>query len=157
MHETTALGPMLGHCGHLGRERMEARLSQSGSDITPVQTHVLLYLHRYGGQALQCEVTQHLKVKPSTANGVLDRMEEKGLVERSVSMQEARRRLIEECNMFNRVASLIARHQAEYGDEHKPGKRYVLKGRHRLRLNPLNVLSEMRDNMRYWFMKRRAR
>jgi DNA-binding MarR family transcriptional regulator len=33
-------------------------------------------------------------VKPSTVNGVLDRMEEKGLVRRSVSGSDARRRLI---------------------------------------------------------------
>ena len=94
MCDMKALGPLLGHCGHLGRERMDARLSQNGIDITPVQTHVLLYLHHHGGQAPQCDVTAQLKVKPSTANGVLDRMEEKGLVQRSVSAQDARRRLI---------------------------------------------------------------
>ena len=33
-------------------------------------------------------------MKPSTVNGVLDRMEEKGLVRRSVSGSDARRRLI---------------------------------------------------------------
>ena len=33
-------------------------------------------------------------MKPSTANGILDRMEEKGLVTRSVSGSDARRRLI---------------------------------------------------------------
>ena len=35
-----------------------------------------------------------LKVKPSTVNGILDRMEEKGLVERSVSGADARQRLV---------------------------------------------------------------
>ena len=39
-------------------------------------------------------MTAHLRVKPSTANGVLDRMVDKGLVERSVSGSDARRRLI---------------------------------------------------------------
>ena len=34
------------------------------------------------------------KVKPSTVNGILDRMEEKGLVERSVSGTDARRRVV---------------------------------------------------------------
>ena len=92
MEHPRVLGPMLGRSAHLARERMDARLSRY--DITPVQTHTLLYLHRHNGQAPQCEVISHLKVKPSTANGILDRMEEKGLLERSVSEQDARRRMI---------------------------------------------------------------
>ena len=87
-----ALGPLLGRCAHLTKERMDARLS--GCGITPAQTHTLLYLHQHGGQAPQCAVTEFLKVKPSTANGILDRMEERGLVTRSVSGSDARRRLI---------------------------------------------------------------
>lgn len=92
MEYPKALGPMLGCCARLARERMDARLS--GCDVTPVQTHALLYLHRHGGQAPQCEVTAFWKVKPSTANGILDRMEEKGLVRRTVSGSDARKRLI---------------------------------------------------------------
>lgn len=92
MNHPRVLGPMLGRSAHLSRERMDARLSQYA--VTPVQTHTLLYLHHHNGQAPQCEVVQHLKVKPSTANGILDRMEEKGLVARSVSGSDARRRLI---------------------------------------------------------------
>ena len=92
MEQPSALGPMLGRCAHLARARMDARLA--GSGITPAQTHALMYLHRHGGQAPQCELTAFLRVKPSTANGILDRMEEKGLVTRSVSGTDARRRLI---------------------------------------------------------------
>ena len=88
----TPLGPLLGHCAHLARKRLDARLTQY--DVTPAQTHVLLYLQRHGGQAPQCELTEHLKVKPSTANGILDRMVEKGLVERTVHGEDARRRQI---------------------------------------------------------------
>lgn len=82
----------MGHAAHLARSRLEARLSQY--DVTPVQTHVLLYLFHHGGQAPQCQLTAFLKVKPSTANGILDRLEEKGMVERSVSGADARRRFI---------------------------------------------------------------
>lgn len=92
MHDKNALGPMLGRCGHLARERMDARLTPYG--VTPAQIHVLLYLHRHGGQAPQCDVTGHLKVKPSTAAGILDRMAERGLVERSVSEADGRRKFI---------------------------------------------------------------
>ena len=92
MCEMKVLGPLLGHCAHLAKERMDARLTEY--DVTPAQVHVLHYLYHTGGQAPQGEVTAHLRVKPSTANGILDRMEEKELVERSVSEADARRRWI---------------------------------------------------------------
>ncbi len=92
MHCGNALGPMLGRCAHLARERMDARMSRFG--MTPAQTHVLLHLRQSGGQLPQRELLDNLKVKPSTVNGILDRMEEKGLVKRTVSGADARRRLV---------------------------------------------------------------
>ena len=92
MEYPKALGPMLGCCAHMARERMDARMSRFG--MTPTQTHVLLHLHQSGGQLPQRELLDSLKVKPSTVNGILDRMEEKGLVERSVSGTDARQRLV---------------------------------------------------------------
>lgn len=92
MHFGNALGPMLGHCAHLARERMDARMSRFG--MTPAQTHVLRCLRQNGGQMPQRELLENLKVKPSTVNGILDRMEEKGLVERSVSGTDARQRVV---------------------------------------------------------------
>ena len=86
------LGPALGLCAHVAKSRLEARLTKY--DSTPVQTHLLLYLSRHGGQALQSEATAFLKVKPSTANGVVDRMEEKGWLARSVSPKDARQKLL---------------------------------------------------------------
>ena len=92
MHCGNALGPLLGRCAHLARERMDARMSRFG--MTPAQTHVLRFLRLNGGQMPQRELLENLKVKPSTLNGILDRMEEKGLVERSVSGTDARQRVI---------------------------------------------------------------
>ena len=92
MHCGNALGPMLGRCAHLARERMDARMSRFG--MTPAQTHVLRFLRQSGGQMPQRELLENLKVKPSTVNGILDRMEEKGLVERSVSGTDARQRVV---------------------------------------------------------------
>ena len=71
---------------------MDARLTPY--DVTPAQIHVLHYLYHCGNEAPQCEVTAHLKVKPSTANGILDRMEEKNLLRRSISESDGRKRLI---------------------------------------------------------------
>lgn len=92
MHDRNALGPLLSYTGHLARERVDARLSQY--DVTPAQTHVLLYLHCHGGEAPQAEVTEFLRVKPSTVNGILGRMAEKKLVTRAADDSDARRRLI---------------------------------------------------------------
>jgi len=92
VHDMNALGPMLGHAAHLARERMDARLCRY--DVTPAQTHVILYLHSLGGTVTQGDMTLFLKVRPSTANGILDRLTEKGLVTRSVSKRDARQRLI---------------------------------------------------------------
>ena len=54
MEHPRVLGPMLGRSAHLARERMDARLSQY--DMTPAQTHTLLYLYRHNGMSPQCEV-----------------------------------------------------------------------------------------------------
>ena len=78
MHDMNPLGPLLGHCSHLACERLDARLAQY--DVTPAQIRVLHYLYHHNDQAPQCDVTTHLKVKPSTANGILDRMEEKEML-----------------------------------------------------------------------------
>ena len=80
MEYPKALGPMLGRCAHLARERMDARMTRFG--MTPAQTHVLLHLRHSGGQMPQRELLDSLKVKPSTVNGTLDRMEEKAAAPR---------------------------------------------------------------------------
>ncbi len=86
------LGPTLGWAAQMSKAALDARVSRY--DVTPGQTHILLYLNQQGGHALQHELTGYLRVKPSTVNGLLDRMGEKGLIRRSVSGKDARRRLI---------------------------------------------------------------
>ena len=65
------------------------------------------------------------------------------------AIREARRRLIEQNNMFNRVASLISQHQEKYGEKSQSGKTFILKGRHRLRRNVFNLISEGWGKIRY--------
>lgn len=89
--EEQPYGPLLGHCAHLSKERLRSRMARF--DLTPTQTHVLLYLTENGPSA-QSMLAEDMKVKAPTANGILDRMEEKGLVVRSVDEKDARRRLI---------------------------------------------------------------
>lgn len=90
--EVLPLGPLLGHAAHLTRERMDARLSRY--DVTPAQTHTLLYLCGHGDCAPQRDVVAHLRVKPSTANGILDRMEEKGLIRRAADENDQRQKRV---------------------------------------------------------------
>ena len=92
MEDFKAFGPLMGHCFRLGRERMDARLAEY--DVTPAQIQVLHYLYHHENRADQREVTAHLKVKASTAAGILERMEEKGLICRSVSEADARNKRI---------------------------------------------------------------
>ena len=83
-------GPLLGHCAHLAKEQMRARMERF--DMTPAQTHVLMYLHE-NGATTQTALAEQMRVKAPTANGILDRMEEKGLLVRTVDGRDARRRL----------------------------------------------------------------
>lgn len=84
-------GPLLGHCAHLSRERLRGKMARF--DLTPTQTHVLLYLADCG-PATQSALAEGMRVKAPTANGILDRMAEKGLLVRTVDEKDARRRLI---------------------------------------------------------------
>ena len=85
-------GPLLGESSRLARERLEARLSRL--DVTPVQTHALLYLGDRGGAAAQAELTAFMHLKAPTVNGILDRMEEKELLMRTVDRRDGRRKLV---------------------------------------------------------------
>ena len=91
MDHMAFFGPLLGHSAHLAKEQMRARMSRY--DITPTQTHVLLYLTEHGPPT-QSTLAEALGVKAPTANGVIDRKEEKGLLVRTVDERDARRRLV---------------------------------------------------------------
>ena len=91
----SALGPLLGHAAHLARERMDARMSRY--DMTPAQTHTLLYL---------CD-QEHLRVKPSTVNGILDRMEEKGLIRRTTDENDQRQKRVSATEKGREMKELV--------------------------------------------------
>ena len=105
MEHPKALGPMLGCCAHLVRERMDARMSRFG--MTPAQTHVLLHLRQNGGQMPQRELLDSLKVKPSTVNGILDRMEEKGLIRRTADENDQRQKQVTATEKGRELNSLV--------------------------------------------------
>ena len=96
MDKLPELGRMISYCGHLGKLSNDQLLRQAGYDVTPVQTHLLLHLACWtGGQeASQRDLERKLRLKPSTVNGIVDRLEAKGYVSRRASPQDGRVRLV---------------------------------------------------------------
>lgn len=89
---THRLGPTLGWAARMSKGALDSQLSSF--DVTPAQTRLLLDLHRRGGQAPQKELTESMCTRAPTVNGILDRLEEKGLVTRSISGTDARQRVV---------------------------------------------------------------
>lgn len=96
MDEPPELGRLISYCGHLGKMSNDQLLRQAGYDVTPVQTHLLHHLACWtGGQeASQRDLEHKLRLKPSTVNGIVDRLEAKGYVARRTSPQDGRVRLV---------------------------------------------------------------
>lgn len=92
MEEIKSLGQSVACASHLFRERADARMAKY--DVTPLQAHVIVYLARRGGKSTQQALGEHLRVKPSTVNGIVDRMVERELITRSADESDARRRLV---------------------------------------------------------------
>ena len=72
------IGPLLGYCNHRAYLSMDKKLRRYG--VTPIQCRTLTYLHRQPGPVTQKQLQQHLAVKPSTVNGIVDRLEKAGLL-----------------------------------------------------------------------------
>ena len=56
---------------------------------------------------LQREVVEHLRVRPSTANGILDRMEEKGLIRRTADENDQRQKQVTATEKGRELNSLV--------------------------------------------------
>ena len=96
MDKLPELGRMISYCGHLGKLSNDQLLRQAGYDVTPAQTHLLLHLACWTGEqeASQRDLERKLRLKPSTVNGIVDRLEAKGYVSRRASPQDGRVRLV---------------------------------------------------------------
>ncbi|MEG0778995.1 MAG: MarR family transcriptional regulator [Oscillospiraceae bacterium] len=88
----TYIGPLLGQCHHLAKRQLLRSVQQY--DITPVQAHAMLFLihHRDQEETTQQALEQFLKIRPSTVNGVVARLVEKGFVISAAGKTDARRR-----------------------------------------------------------------
>lgn len=91
-HGPMLIGGLLAHCDHLVHMQMDRRLRRYG--VTPMQCRSLVFLHDCGGAATQQQLQQSLMVKPSTVNGIVNRLEEKKLLRRSTDQADGRRRML---------------------------------------------------------------
>lgn len=85
-------GALFGYCDHQVHKLMGKLLKRY--DVSPMQCRTLMYLHGTDGQVNQKTLERHLMVKPSTVNGIVDRLEEKGMVTRTASPSDGRCRLL---------------------------------------------------------------
>lgn len=85
-------GPLFGYCDHQVQKLMVRKLRQY--DVSPMQCRTLTYLHEAEGEVNQKQLERHLMVKPSTVNGIVDRLEEKGMLRRTASPTDRRCRIL---------------------------------------------------------------
>ena len=86
------LGPLLGYCNHRVLQRLGDALRQY--DVTPIQCRTLTFLHEAKEPVNQRTLEQFLHVKPSTVNGIVTRLEEKGFLRRQSSAADGRCRIL---------------------------------------------------------------
>ena len=94
MDDPQDLGRLLACCGHLGRQYGVNLLRRKGYDVTPVQTRTLVYLSCCREAVNQRELERELRLRPSTVNGIVSRLEEKGYLSRRASPLDGRCRLV---------------------------------------------------------------
>ena len=85
---------LMGCAHHKGQQYLDRRLKQY--DITPAQAHTLLFLLRETPkrEVNQKDLEEHLRIRPSTVSGIVERLEQKGFLQRTTSENDARRRAL---------------------------------------------------------------
>ena len=84
---------LLGYCDHQTHKFMNRLLREY--DVSPMQCRTLTFLHDAPGEVNQKTLERYLMVKPSTVNGIVDRLEEKELLRRTASKTDGRCRILE--------------------------------------------------------------
>ena len=85
-----SIGPLLAYCGQLCKQRMDLALKEY--DVTQMQARVLLYLMHAEKEkdVHQRELERQFRIKGSTVNGIVERLEEKGLLTRVYERTDGR-------------------------------------------------------------------
>ena len=85
-------GALFGYCDHQVHKLMGKLLKRY--DVSPMQCRTLTFLHEAECEVNQRMLEKHLMVKPSTASGIVGRLEEKGLLRRQTSDRDGRCRIL---------------------------------------------------------------
>ena len=89
------LGRMLNCCGRLAKLHVDAELRRNGHDVTPVQSHALVYLYNHTDETItQRDLERAMSLKPSTINGIVERLLEKEYITRCTCPTDGRCRLL---------------------------------------------------------------
>ena len=86
-------GPLMGYCDHQVHKLMDLKLRSL--DVSPMQSRVLAFLYHTEEDVNQRMLEQFLMVKPSTVNGIVSRLEEKGFITRTASTKDSRCRILQ--------------------------------------------------------------
>ena len=88
------IGPLLARCNQLCKQRMDTDLQKY--DVTRAQAHVILYLLRMEpeGEVNQKDLEKHFRIKAPTVNGIMERLEEKGMLKRTSGQRDGRCRCL---------------------------------------------------------------
>ena len=89
------LGRLINCCGKMVKLNVDAELRRSGYNVTPVQSQALVYLYRHKEENVtQRDLERALELKPSTINGIVERLLEKDYISRSTCPTDGRCRLL---------------------------------------------------------------
>ncbi len=89
------LARLLTCCGRLTKLNVDAELRRRGYDVTPAQSHALIYLSKHRDEEITQRALEHfMRLKPSTINGIVERLLEKGYITRCPSPRDGRCRLL---------------------------------------------------------------
>ena len=86
-------GALFGYCDHQVHKLMGRMLKRY--DVSPMQCRTLMFLHDAEDSVNQKTLERHLMIKPSTVNGIVDRLEEKEMLRRTTSKTDGRCRILE--------------------------------------------------------------
>ncbi len=93
--DSNNLGRMLGCCGRLTKLNVDVELRRRGYDVTPAQSHALIYLSKHSQEDITQRDLEHaMRLKPSTINGIVERLLEKEYITRCPSPRDGRCRLL---------------------------------------------------------------
>lgn len=88
-----SLGFVITDVGRLLRKAVERRISEKGIAVTPGEARALMHASALGG-GRQALLAERLGVEPMTVSGYVERLEERGLVERRLDPADRRAKCV---------------------------------------------------------------